>query len=49
MVKKYPPSVLRYLRKNPKALIKRLYDVYGEKLYDYISDYSNGTGNLSRI
>ena len=39
------PSVLRYLRKNPKALIKRLYDIYGEKLYDYISDYSNGEGD----
>lgn len=36
-----PPPVIRYMRKNPKALIKRLYDVYGEKLYDYISDYSN--------
>ena len=39
------PSVLRYLRKNPKALIKRLYDIYGEKLYDYISDYSNNEGD----
>ena len=39
------PSVLRYLRKNPKALIKRLYDIYGEKLYDYISDYSSGEGD----
>jgi len=36
-----PPPVLRYLRKNPKALIKRLYGIYGEKLHDYISDHAN--------
>jgi hypothetical protein len=31
-----PPSVIRYIRKNPKSIIKNLYDVYGEKIYDYI-------------
>jgi hypothetical protein len=32
-----PPSVLRYMRKNPEKIIKRLYDVYGQKMFDYIS------------
>jgi len=36
-----PPPVLRYLRKNPGTLIKRLYGIYGEKLHDYISDHAN--------
>ena len=39
-----PPAVLRYMRKNPKTIIKKLYDVYGQKMFDYISDYSNGEG-----
>jgi len=39
-----PPAVLRYMRKNPKAIIKRLYDVYGQQMFDYISDYANGEG-----
>ncbi len=41
-----PPAVLRYMRKNPKAIIKRLYDVYGEEMFDYISDYSNDEGTV---
>ena len=32
-----PPSVLRYMRKNPQKIIKRLYDVYGQQMFDYIS------------
>jgi len=36
-----PPAVLRYMRKNPKAIIKRLYDVYGQDMFEYISGYSN--------
>jgi len=36
-----PENVLRYMRKNPKAIIKRLYDVYGQQMFDYISEYSN--------
>jgi hypothetical protein len=39
-----PPAVLRYMRKNPKVIIKRLYDVYGQDMFDYISDYANGEG-----
>ena len=38
--KKYGPyipmDVLRYMRKNPETIIKRLYGIYGEKIYDYI-------------
>jgi hypothetical protein len=37
-----PPAVLRYMRKNPKAIIKRLYDVYGQQMFDYISDNYEG-------
>lgn len=33
-----PPAVLRYMRKNPKTIIKKLYDVYGQKMFEYISD-----------
>ncbi len=25
------------MRKNPEKIIKRLYDVYGQKMFDYIS------------
>ena len=32
-----PPSVLRYMRKNPDKIIKRLYDIYGQQMFDYIS------------
>ena len=32
-----PPSVLRYMRKNPEKIIKRLYDIYGQQMFDYIS------------
>ncbi len=32
-----PPSVLRYIRKNPERVIKRLYDIYGQQMFDYIS------------
>ena len=31
-----PMDVLRYMRKNPEAIIKRLYGLYGDKIYDYI-------------
>ena len=32
-----PPAVLRYMRKNPSQIIKRLYDVYGDQMIEYIS------------
>ena len=31
-----PADVLRYMRKNPRLIMKRLFDIYGEKLMDYI-------------
>lgn len=31
-----PPIVIRYLRKNPEAIVKRLYKIYGDKIYDYL-------------
>jgi hypothetical protein len=31
-----PMDVLRYMRKNPEAIIKRLYGLYGDKIYDYM-------------
>ena len=34
-----PPSVLRYMRKNPQKIIKRLFEVYGQQMFDYISKH----------
>ena len=31
-----PPSVLRYMRKNPTAIIKRLYKLYGNEIFDSV-------------
>ena len=31
-----PPSVLRYMRKNPTAIIKRLYKLYGNEIFDAV-------------
>lgn len=31
-----PPIVLRYIRKNPKSVIQKLYDIYGDRMFDYI-------------
>ena len=31
-----PPMVIRYLRKNPEAIVKRLYKIYGDKIFDYL-------------
>jgi hypothetical protein len=31
-----PPVVLRYMRKNPKSIVQKLYDIYGDKMFDYI-------------
>jgi len=32
-----PPSELRYMRKNPEKIVKRLYDIYGQEMFNYIS------------
>ena len=31
-----PPSVLRYMRKNPAAIIKRLHKLYGNEIFDSV-------------
>jgi hypothetical protein len=31
-----PPSVLRYMRKNPAAIVKRLYKLYGNEIFDAV-------------
>jgi hypothetical protein len=39
--KKYGPyipnDVIRYLRKNPQQVFKKLYEIYGEKSFDYLN------------
>jgi hypothetical protein len=40
-----PMDVLRYMRKNPALIFKRLYDIYGDKSYDYL-DKAKGTDGL---
>ena len=35
-----PPAVLRYMRKNPDKIVKRLYDIYGDKMFDYLPSKS---------
>lgn len=35
-----PPAVLRYMRKNPEKIVKRLYNIYGEKMLDYLPSKS---------
>lgn len=36
-----PPIVVRYMRKNPRLIIQRLYDIYGDKMENYISQAKN--------
>ena len=31
-----PNDVLRYMRKNPKLIFGKLYEIYGDKAYDYL-------------
>jgi len=35
-----PGDVLRHLRKNPQSVFDALYDIYGEKAYDYLDKAS---------
>jgi len=32
-----PPSVLRYMRKNPTAIVKRLFKLYGNEIFDVVT------------
>jgi hypothetical protein len=40
-----PMDVLRYLRKNPALVFKRLYDIYGDKSYEYL-DKAKGSDDI---
>lgn len=33
-----PNDVIRYMRKNPRQIFKKLYDIYGEKSFEYLND-----------
>lgn len=33
-----PADVLRYLRKNPRLVAKRLYKMFGDKIFDYMTE-----------
>jgi len=48
--KKYGPhipiDVLRYMRKNPRLIFAKLYEIYGDKAYDYLDMTSNMGDNL---
>jgi len=41
-----PNDVLRYMRKNPKLIFGKLYEIYGDKAYDYLDMASNMGDNL---
>ncbi len=40
-----PMDVLRYLRKNPALVFKRLYDIYGDKSFEYL-DKAKGSEDI---
>jgi hypothetical protein len=40
-----PNDVVRYMRKNPKLIIKRLMELYGEKFFDYVGEVSSELRN----
>ena len=39
-----PVDVLRYLRKNPAMIFKRLYELYGEKSFEYLNNAKGNNG-----
>ena len=39
-----PVDVLRYLRKNPAMIFKRLYELYGEKSFEYLNNAKGDNG-----
>ena len=36
-----PNDVLRYIRKNPAQFFKKIYEMYGDKAYDYLDNAKN--------
>ena len=39
-----PNDVIRYMRKNPAQFFKRLYQMYGDKAYEYLDNAKNKGG-----
>ena len=42
-----PPDVIRYMRKSPATIFKRLYDIYGDKAYEYLDKAKNSSEHLT--
>lgn len=40
-----PNDVVRYMRKNPRLIIKRLMELYGENFFDYVGEVSSELRN----
>jgi hypothetical protein len=36
-----PNDVIRYIRKNPSQFFKKIYEMYGDKAYDYLDNAKN--------
>jgi hypothetical protein len=36
-----PNDVIRYIRKNPAQLFKKIYEMYGDRAYDYLDKAKN--------
>jgi hypothetical protein len=40
-----PNDVVRYMRKNPRLIIRRLMELYGENFFDYVGEVSSELRN----
>jgi len=40
-----PNDVIRYIRKNPTQFFKKIYEMYGDRVYDYLDKAKNRGGN----
>lgn len=40
-----PNDIIRYMRKNPRLIIKRLMELYGDRFFDYVGDVSSESNN----
>ena len=36
-----PNDVIRYIRKNPEQFFKKIYQMYGDKAYEYLNNAKN--------
>ena len=39
-----PNDVIRYIRKNPAQFFKKIYEMYGDRAYDYLDKAKNKGG-----